>query len=56
MTTTDQSSGDRGKEPLHTMATFRRDQTEPSKINFGLNLINENKTGTIRVGDAVELL
>jgi uncharacterized protein len=56
MTTTDQRSGERGKEPLRTLATFRRDETEPTKINFGVNLINERKTGTIRLGDRVELL
>lgn len=57
VTTTDQSTGDRmGKEPLKTLATYRRDATDPSDVNFGTNLIHETKSGTIRVGDAVEVL
>ncbi|AOS44837.1 MOSC domain protein [Lacunisphaera limnophila] len=54
MTTTDQLTGERlGKEPLKTLATFRRDATDPSDVNFGVNLIHETKLGTIRLGDAV---
>jgi uncharacterized protein YcbX len=54
VTTTDQLTGEReGKEPLKTLATFRRDATDPTDVNFGMNLINETKRGTIRVGDEV---
>ena len=55
VTTTDQFTGLRGKEPLKTLATFRRDQTDPTDVNFGINLINETKQGLIRVGDEVSL-
>jgi uncharacterized protein len=56
MTTTDQLTGQRGKEPLRTLATYRRDAAEPSDVNFGQNLIHETKTGTLRIGDPVELM
>lgn len=55
VTTTDQRTGERGKEPLRTLATFRRDPVEPSSVYFGVNYINESKCGTLRVGDAVVL-
>lgn len=54
--TTDQITAERGKEPLHTLATYRRDATDPAAVNFGQNLINETKSGTVRVGDAVVLM
>lgn len=56
MTTTDQSTGERrGKEPLRTLATFRRDSAlDPTAVYFGANFINETKHGTIRVGDTVD--
>lgn len=53
VTTTDQLTGARGKEPLKTLATFRRDLLDPSDVNFGMNLIHETKQGTLRVGDEV---
>jgi uncharacterized protein YcbX len=56
MTTTDQLTGARGVEPLKTLATFRRDVLENSQVNFGQNLVNESKSGVIRVGDPVEVL
>jgi len=56
VTTTDQMTGARGVEPLRTLATFRRDALEHSHVNFGQNLVNESKSGVIRVGDAVEVL
>jgi uncharacterized protein YcbX len=56
VTTTDQATGERtGKEPLKTLASFRRDRDDPSDVNFGVNLINETKQGRIRVGDEVSL-
>lgn len=56
ITTTDQLTAVRGKEPLKTLATYRRDPADPSDVNFGVNLIHETKRGTVRVGDAVQLI
>jgi hypothetical protein len=57
VTTTDQFTGERlGKEPLKTLASFRRDAKDPTDVNFGTNLINETKQGLIRIGDEVTLL
>lgn len=56
VTTTDQATAERGKEPLRTLATYRRDTGDPTNVNFGQNLIHETKSGTIRVGDPVEIL
>lgn len=53
VTTTDQRTGARGREPLKTLATFRRDFIDPANVNFGINLIHESKQGTLRVGDPV---
>jgi len=54
ITTIDQQTATRGKEPLTTLAYFRRDPAT-GKVNFGWNLIPET-LGTIRVGDAVEVV
>ncbi len=56
ITTTDQETAERGREPLRTLATYRRAAADPTDVNFGQNLINETKTGALRVGDPVELL
>lgn len=56
ITTTDQETAERGKEPLKTLAGYRRDPADPTDVNFGTNLIHETKHGRVRVGDAVELL
>lgn len=56
VTTTDQQTAERGKEPLRTLAAYRRDPEKPGDVNFGVNLIHETKTGTLRVGDRVEPL
>lgn len=56
VTTTDQFTGARGKEPLRTLATYRRDASDASAVNFGQNLIHETKSGTLRVGDAVSIV
>jgi uncharacterized protein YcbX len=54
MTTVDQATGAfEGPEPLRTLATYRRDATEPTHVNFGQNLIPETKSATLRVGDTV---
>ena len=53
VTTTDQATGEvRGPEPLATLATYR---DGPFGVQFGMNLVTLRE-GTIRVGDAVELL
>ena len=53
---TDQNTGERGHEPLSTLSKFRRDSADPTRVNFALNLTHETKSGSLRVGDAVELL
>lgn len=52
VTTTDQSTAERGKEPLRTLGRHRR---VGGKLIFGQNLVPET-TGTIRVGDPVTIL
>ncbi len=50
--TTDQATGDKGQEPLRTMARFRKMN---SAVMFGMNVVHRG-TGTIRVGDPVEVV
>ncbi|MEI7032299.1 MOSC domain-containing protein [Streptomyces pratensis] len=52
ITTTDQRTAERGKEPLLTLARHRR---FGKQLVFGQNLIPEG-TGVIRVGDPVRIL
>lgn len=49
VTTTDQSSGERGREPLRTLATYRKVNGE---VMFGQNAVHEGK-GRLHVGDLV---
>lgn len=56
VTTTDQETLERGKEPLRTLASYRRDAKEPTAVNFGQNFIHVDKTGEIRVADLVEVV
>ena len=51
ITTVDQASGERGKEPLRTLATYRKDYGE---VLFGRFLIHTSP-GAVRVGDPVEV-
>jgi uncharacterized protein YcbX len=51
ITTTDQTSGERGPEPLRTLAQYRQ---KDGNILFGQNLVHEGR-GTLRVGDTVEV-
>ncbi len=51
ITTVDQKTGSRGKEPLRTLATYRKSGGE---VFFGRNLIHTS-LGTVRVGDTVEV-
>ena len=53
VTTTDQQTGQRGKEPLKSLAVFRRGENDPSSVVFGVNLIQETKSGRVTVGDPV---
>ena len=52
VTTTDQATGDRGPEPLRTMASFRK---RTGGVMFGMNVVHRG-IGTVRIGDAVEIL
>lgn len=52
VTTTDQQTGARGREPLLTLATFRR---ASGKVLFGENLIHDG-CGPIRLGDRLEVV
>jgi uncharacterized protein YcbX len=49
ITTTDQRTGERGKEPLRTLATYR---AWNGKVLFGMNAMAE-QGGVVRVGDLV---
>ena len=51
ITTVDRGSGERGKEPLRTLATYRKADGE---VLFGRYLIHASN-GTVRVGDPVEV-
>jgi len=55
VTTTDQFTGERAVEPLRTLAGYRRDAADPTRINFGQNLVHETKSGMLRLGDPVRL-
>jgi uncharacterized protein len=53
VTTTDQTTGERGPEPLLTLGKYRRD--DRGAIIFGQYWMHRG-TGTIRVGDPVEIV
>jgi MOSC domain-containing protein len=52
VTTTDQETGERGKEPLRTLATFRQ---RGGKVMFGQNLVHRG-TGRLAAGMRVEVV
>ncbi|GAA3829366.1 MOSC domain-containing protein [Streptomyces chiangmaiensis] len=52
VTTTDQATAERGKEPLRTLARHRR---VGERLAFGQNLVPQSH-GTVRVGDPVTIL
>ena len=54
VTTTNQTTAERGQEPLRTLATYRADAE--GTVMFGRNLVHETKAGRVAVGDAVELM
>ena len=47
--TTDQRTGQRGKDPLHTLASYRNKR---GKVLFGMNAMGDTE-GLVRVGDAI---
>jgi hypothetical protein len=51
VTTVEQTTGIRSKEPLQTLGKYRR---RDGKILFGQNLIPE-QVGTLKIGDSVEI-
>ncbi|SFD22425.1 hypothetical protein SAMN05518672_1011127 [Chitinophaga sp. CF118] len=51
ITTIDQQSGIKGKEPLKTLSTYR---AKNNKIYFGQNLLFQG-AGTIRIGDTITI-
>ncbi|WUH99604.1 MOSC domain-containing protein [Spirillospora sp. NBC_00431] len=52
VTTTDQATGERGREPLRTLATYR---TRDRAIRFGQNCV-PRRLGTLTLGDPVEVI
>lgn len=52
ITTTDQTTGERSKEPLKTLTTYRQ---QDDGVMFGQNLIHHH-LGTVNIGDEVEVL
>jgi uncharacterized protein len=52
VTTVDQKTGIKGKEPLRTLATYR---TNNGKVYFGQNVIGEG-SGILKIGDIVTIL
>ena len=56
ITTTDQATGERGVEPLRTLARYRRDPAEPTNVKFGQNLVHESNPVSFASGDPVEIL
>jgi hypothetical protein len=57
ITTTDQRTGERSKEPLRTLATFRRDLSpaRTGKVDFGMNAMGDHY-GTVARGAIVTIL
>ncbi len=52
VTTTNQDTGERGKEPLKTLSAYRM---KNNKVYFGQNVLY-NKPGRLSVGDAISIL
>lgn len=50
LTTVDQQSGEKGKEPLRTLSEYR---TRNNKVYFGQNMVSL-QAGTVRVGDLIQ--
>ena len=57
ITTVDQDTGNKGTEPLKTLAKYRIRRVGTKRdVRFGQNLIADTAGGTVRVGDKVEAL
>lgn len=52
--TVNQTTAERGKEPMQTLSQYRKGPD--NKTFFGQNIVNEQKTGTIVVGSTVTIL
>ena len=52
ITTIDQNTGTKGKEPLKTLAAFRE---QDNKVMFGMNLVAEAQ-GKVNVGDEIKII
>ena len=52
VTTVDQATGERGREPLRTLSTYR---TREGQVLFGQNLVHRGM-GFVRLGDPVNVL
>jgi uncharacterized protein YcbX len=52
VTTTNQQTGERGREPLQTLATYR---LQDGQVLFGQNLVHRG-LGVVRVGDRIAIL
>lgn len=52
ITTTDQKTGKTSKEPLRTLATYRKFD---DKVLFGQNAVHENE-GELKTGDSIEII
>lgn len=52
ITTTNQATAERAKEPLKTLAAYRM---KNNKIYFGQNILHK-QTGTLKVGDAIKII
>lgn len=52
VTTIDQATAGRGKEPLRTLSSYRR---KDNKVLFGMNAVHRD-TGVVKVGDLVEIM
>lgn len=46
-------TGESGKEPLRTLATYR---TINGKVMFGQNIIHDQKSGSVRIGDTIAVI
>jgi uncharacterized protein YcbX len=53
ITTVDQVTGEKGKEPLKTLSDYRKFD---GKVLFGQNLIAEKAGGIVNVGDEIEIV
>jgi uncharacterized protein YcbX len=51
--TTDQATGERHPEVLTTLAEFRRDSHQPTKVNFGIYAVITSSAGLCSVGDSL---